>query len=203
MYLCVWYIHITYLYIYIYLIYIYLYIYIFWYIFFVFFITAFEIIVFTTDSWNKFPGLFVPRPPIDLENSNLHVLAFWRTVFFSIHHDANCCWPERFELMFSLGSLCSLAWWSSYYNIVNTMISGSWKLQDLGTIIISWYWMILYFDFGWMICMIRFQILVKASTTKLANCSSLSHSRDLRKTVAPKKHMSFLDNAPICSILQP
>lgn len=108
---------------------------------FVFFITAFEIIVFTTDSWNKFPGLFVPRPPIDLENSNLHVLAFWRTVFFSIHHDANCCWPERFELMFILGSLCSLAWWSSYYNIVNTMISGLWKLQYLGTIIISgWYY---------------------------------------------------------------
>ena len=48
------------------------------------------------------------------------------------------------------------------------------------------------FDFGWMIRMIRFQILVKASTTKWANCSSLSHSKDLRKTVAPKNMCRFL-----------
>lgn len=63
--------------------------------------------------------------------------------------------------------------------------------------------MILYFDFGWMIHMIRFQTFVKASTTKLANCSPLSQSKDLRKTVAPKKHVSFLENVPICPILQP
>lgn len=152
-----------------------------------------EICVFTTDSWNKFPGtnttlikLLFHVLPLIWRTQTCTFLAFWRKVFFSIHHDENCCLPERFELMFILGSLCSLAYKHYHYDI---------RIMKAARFRNYHHFMILNdtcFDFGWMIRMIRFQILVKASTTKWANCSSLSHSKDLRKTVAPKNMCRFL-----------
>ena len=173
-----------------------------------FFITAFEIFVFTTDSWNKFPRtnitlikLLFRVLPLIWRTQACTVLAFWRKVFFSIHDDANCCLSERFELMFTVGSLCSMAWWSSYYRHYHydirimkaTRFRNYHHLMILNDTILR-FWLNDPYD--------PLSFFVKALTTKLANCSSLSHSKDLRKTVAPKKHELFLENALICPILQ-